>query len=261
MNSCPPTPVQRGFGLIELMIAMTLGLILILGVAQVFLNSKRSFVVQQQVAVLQENARFLLTRISRDVRQAGVFGCLDLQRLPTVTRSQLPAEFAEPLQYEAGVLRLLTAVSRHDPVLAGGYRSAAEYDAQWLLASNCLDELRIASGSTRLSVTPEDVLIPVRQLEYRLAQHSLQARINGTGNFETLIDGVAAFDVQFGLAGSATERAVADRYRARITPAETPLVRSVRIRLELADSPDNPGASQVKSRQYTLVTAMRNRLD
>ena len=85
---------QRGFSLIELMIAMTLGLMLILGVTQVFLGSKRSFVMQQQVAALQENARFMLTRISRDVRQAGLFGCLDLQRLPAATRSQLPVEFA-----------------------------------------------------------------------------------------------------------------------------------------------------------------------
>ena len=254
-------PGQRGFGLIELMIAMALGLILILGVTQVFLNSKRSFVMQQQVAALQENARFMLTRISRDVRQAGMFGCLDLQRLPAATRSQLPVEFDEPLQYEAGVLRLVTAVTRHDPVLAGGYRSAAEYDAQWLLASNCLDELRIASGSTRLAVNPEDVLIAVRQLEYRLTQHSLQARINGAGNFETLIDGVAAFDVQFGLAGSSGERSLADSYQTRITPAQTPLVRSVRIRLELADSPADPSASQVRNREYTLVSAMRNRLD
>ena len=261
MNSWQITSVQRGFGLIELMIAMTLGLILILGVAQVFLNSKRSFVMQQQVAALQENARFLLTRISRDVRQAGMFGCLDLQRLPAATRSELPAEFAEPLQYDAGVLRLVTAVTRHDPVLAAGYRSAGEYDAQWLLASNCLDELRIASGSTRLAVNPEDVLIPVRQLEYRLTRHSLQARINGAGNFETLIDGVAAFDVQFGLASSAAERALADGYRTAVTPAEMPLVRSVRIRLELADSPGEPAAGQVRNRQYTLVTAMRNRLD
>lgn len=253
--------VQRGFGLIELMIAMTLGLILVLGVSQIFLTSKRSFLVQQQLAALQENARFVLTRISRDVRQAGMFGCLDLQRLPDATRNQLPAEFAEPVQYEVGVLKLLSAVTVHDPVLVSGHRSASEYAAQWLLASNCLDELRIASGNNRLEVNPGDFLIPVRQLEYRQAQHSLQTRINGSGNFETLINGVAVFDVQFGLANTPTERSVAGAYQTNINAADIPLVRSVRIVLDLNDSPDNPEISQVRTQQYTLVTALRNRLD
>lgn len=235
MTGCPSSSTQRGFGLIELMVAMTLGLILVLGVSQILLTSKRSFVVQQQLAALQENARFVLTRISRDVRQAGMFGCLDLQRLPTTTRSQLPAVFSEPVQHEAGVLKLLSAVTVHDPVLAPGHRRASEYEAQWLLASNCLNELRISSGNNSLAVNPGDILIPVRQLEYRQAQHSLQTRINGSGNFETLINGVVAFDVQFGLASSATERGVAGSYQASMAATDAPLVRSVRIVLELAD--------------------------
>lgn len=261
MNGRRAVFAQRGVGLIELMIGMTLGLILVLGVMQIFIASKRSFVVQQQVAALQENARFVLTRISRDLRQAGMFGCLDLQRLPAATRAQLPAEFADPIQYTAGVLQLLSAVTAHDPVLSPGNRSAADYDARWLLASNCLDELRIASGNEQLPVRPGDVLIPVRQIEYRLGQHRLQTRINGGGNFETLIEGVAALDVQFGLANGATERGVAGNYQRAITVADAPLIRSVRIVLGLADSPADPAASLVRTRQYTLVTALRNRLD
>ena len=252
---------QRGFGLVELMIAMTLGLILVLGVSQVFLSSKRSFVVQQQLAALQENARFVLTRISRDVRQVGMFGCLDLQRLPAATRNQLPPEFAEPIQHAAGVLKLLSAVATHDPVSGPGLRSASEYDAQWLLASNCLNELRIATGSDSLAVSPGDFLIPVRQIEYQHKQHSLRTRINGKGNFETLINGVETFDIQFGLAASPNERGVAGSYQTGITATEAPLVRSVRVVLELSDSPGSPSASLVRKQQYTLVTALRNRLD
>lgn len=261
MRGCGPGTSQRGFGLIELMIAMTLGLILVLGVSQIFLASKRSFVVQQQLAVLQENARFVLTRVSRDVRQVGMFGCLELQRLPAATRSQLPPEFDEPIQYAAGVLKLLSAVAMHDPVSSPGYRSAAEYDAQWLLASNCLNELRIATGSDSLAVSPGDFLIPVRQIEYQHKEYSLRTRINGKGNFETLINGVATFDVQFGLASSADERSVAGIYQPGITATEAPLVRSLRLVLELSDSPGTPSASLVRKQQYTLVTALRNRLD
>lgn len=261
MSSCGVDARQRGFSLVELMVAMTLGLTLVLGVSQLFLASKRSFVLQQHLAAVQENARFVLTRISRDLRQAGVFGCLDLQRLPAATRSQLPADFAEPITYADGTLKLLTAVTAHDPISAPGQRNAADYDAQWLLASDCLSELRIASGSDNLEVHPGDFLIPVRQIQYRQTRHSLQARMNGAGNFETLIEGVADFEVQFGLASDVSERNVAGSYMTSITALDAPLIRSVRILLALADNPADPDAGLMRTRQYTLVTALRNRLD
>lgn len=252
---------QRGFSLIELMVAMTLGLILVMGVAQLFLGSKRSFVLQQHMAVVQENARFVLTRVSRDLRQAGMFGCLDLDRLPAATRSQLPVDFAEPIAYANGVLKVLSAVASHDPIASADYRSAADYDARWLLASDCLSGLRIASGSDRLAVTPGEVLIPIRQIEYRQSRHDLQARINGVGNYETLIQGVTDFDVQFGLAGSADQRNAVGRYATTLTALDAPLVRSVRIALGLADNPADPGSALMPTQRFTLVTALRNRQD
>ncbi|MFA5677410.1 MAG: PilW family protein [Pseudomonas sp.] len=252
---------HQGFSLVELMVAMALGLILVLNVLHPLLASKRGFVLQQHLAEVQENARFVLTRISRDLRQAGMFGCLDLQRLPAATRSQLPADFAEPIIHVSGVLKLLSAVTAHNPVLTAEQRNAAQYNAQWLLASDCLSDLRIASGSDNLAVSPGDVLIPVRQIEYRQAGQKLQARINGAGNFETLIEGVADFDVQFGLATDVSERNVAGAYRNSIAATDAPLIRSVRIALVLTDNPADPGAGFMRTQQYTLVTALRNRLD
>ena len=252
---------HKGFGLVELMIAMTIGLVLVLGVSHVFVSSKRSFLMQQQLSTMQENARFVLTRISRDIRQAGVFGCLDLQRLPVAMRRQLPAIFNEPLQYSDGVLTLLSAVAAYEPVVIPVQHSADEYDARWLLASNCLNELRVTTGAESLMVNPGDVLIPVRQVEYRMANHTLQTRINGAGNFETLIDGIADFDVHFGLSDSVAAPGVAGNYVAAFSPAQAPLVRSVRIALALADNPVMPEESQVRMQQYTLVTALRSRLD
>lgn len=260
MKAGSAEPGQAGFSLIELMVAMTLGLILVLGVSHLFLGSKRSFVLQQQLAVAQENARFVLTRISRDLRQAGLFGCLDMDRLPALTRSQLPADFSEPVAYTGGVLKLLTAVTVHDPVVSPGHRSATDYDARWVLASDCLSDLRIASGSDTLAVNPGDVLIPIRQIEYRHTGHDLRARINGAGNFETLIDGVSAFDLQFGLAASSADRHVAGSYTAGISATDAPLVRSVRLVLELSDNPADPSAGLMRAQQYTLVTALRSRL-
>lgn len=261
MSSLVASRLQRGFGLVELMVAMTLGLILVLGVSQIFIAGKQSFVVQQHTAALQENARFLLNRISRDLRQTGMFGCLDLTRLPPVTHSQLPAEFAAPISFANDVLKLITAVPVHDGVTTTGTRRAANYGAQWLLATNCLDELRIATGSDSLQVEPGDFVIPIRQVEYRLDQHRVQIRLNGTGNFEVLVDNVAGFDILFGLADTPEQRAVDGTYVTSVAAADNERIRSVRVALSLSDNPAGTAEGKVRVQQYTLVTALRNRLN
>lgn len=252
---------QRGFGLIELMLALMLGLILVFGVVQIFIAGKQSFVVQQHTAALQENARFVLSRISRDLRQAGMFGCLDMTRLPVATGNLLPAEFDTPVSFANDVLRVITTVPVHESVTAVGTRQAARYGAQWLLATNCLDELRIAVTGNALQVAPGDLIIPVRQVEYRLDQHRVQTRINGSGNFEVLIDDVAGFDMQFGLADTVAGRGVDGSYLSTVAAADSERIRSVRIALSLSDMPGDTAAGQVRVQQYTLVTALRNRMD
>lgn len=62
---------QRGFSLIELMIAMVIGLILLLGVSQVFLSSRQTFTTNEAMTKLQENGRFALEFIATSARQAG----------------------------------------------------------------------------------------------------------------------------------------------------------------------------------------------
>ncbi len=65
----------RGFSLIELMISILIGLIILNGVIQVVINSKRSFLDNQEVSQIQENARFAIDTLSRELRMAGYFGC------------------------------------------------------------------------------------------------------------------------------------------------------------------------------------------
>jgi prepilin-type N-terminal cleavage/methylation domain-containing protein len=61
---------EQGFTLVELMIALVLGLIVTGGVVAVFVQSRQSFRVDEQVARMQDEARFALDEISRDVRMA-----------------------------------------------------------------------------------------------------------------------------------------------------------------------------------------------
>ncbi len=66
---------QRGLSLVELMIAITLGLILMSGVIKVFLNSKATYSTQQALSRIQETGRLAIEFVSRDIRMAGYNGC------------------------------------------------------------------------------------------------------------------------------------------------------------------------------------------
>jgi len=72
-----PINIPRGLSLIELMVAMTISLIVMAAVSAIFVDTKRNYVVQDAMARLQENARFAMDLIVRDVRMAGYYGCAD----------------------------------------------------------------------------------------------------------------------------------------------------------------------------------------
>lgn len=74
--NAPATRHQNGLSLIELMIAMALGLILTLGVVQIFLASSNTYRLNDGLGKVQENIRFSLGQLQYDARMAGYFGCL-----------------------------------------------------------------------------------------------------------------------------------------------------------------------------------------
>ncbi|HUK06202.1 MAG TPA: PilW family protein, partial [Burkholderiales bacterium] len=65
---------QSGLSLIELMIAMTLGMILALAIGQIFLSSRFTSTSTNENARMQENARFALGLLERELRMAGYLG-------------------------------------------------------------------------------------------------------------------------------------------------------------------------------------------
>lgn len=68
---------QRGLSLVELMIAITLSLLLILGVTQIFLSSKQTYSTNNALSRVQENGRFAIEFLTQDIRNTGYKGqCL-----------------------------------------------------------------------------------------------------------------------------------------------------------------------------------------
>ncbi|HEC29159.1 MAG TPA: hypothetical protein ENI65_06195 [Gammaproteobacteria bacterium] len=66
---------QRGFGLVEIMISTVISLFLLGGVIGIFLSNKENYRLQQNLARIQENARYAMNVLMQDIRLAGYSGC------------------------------------------------------------------------------------------------------------------------------------------------------------------------------------------
>lgn len=87
---------RTGFSLVELMVALTLGLLLTGGLIQLFSSTKVTFNANETLARVQENGRFAMERLKRELRPVGARGfCagrLDIENHLNNSCSQFPAE-------------------------------------------------------------------------------------------------------------------------------------------------------------------------
>jgi len=74
MHKFNPKNYQQGLTLIELMVALAISSLLLLGLATVFFNSSRSYRELDRAGQMLENGRYALTLLSEDLRHAGFYG-------------------------------------------------------------------------------------------------------------------------------------------------------------------------------------------
>ena len=67
----------RGLTLIEIMIALAIGSLLMMGTITLLISNKRIYTEQNDMARVQENARFAVDMLVNDIRMAGYVGCSD----------------------------------------------------------------------------------------------------------------------------------------------------------------------------------------
>ncbi|MBF0369105.1 MAG: PilW family protein [Magnetococcales bacterium] len=60
-----------GFTLVELMVAMTLGLVLLTGIIRILQSNQDTYQLQEGVGEIQENGRFVLDFLAQDMRMTG----------------------------------------------------------------------------------------------------------------------------------------------------------------------------------------------
>ncbi|MBD9676890.1 prepilin-type N-terminal cleavage/methylation domain-containing protein [Pseudomonas sp. PDM18] len=83
-------PRQQGFSLIELMVAIVLASLLILGVTQLYSNSAATDRTNSALARVQESGRTVLELIRQDTWRAGFEGCINPLTLTKVGNVTFP---------------------------------------------------------------------------------------------------------------------------------------------------------------------------
>lgn len=82
MTHCHPTRQQAGFSLVELMIAITIGLLIIAGLAGVFVNTNATQTEMEKANRQIENGRYAVQLLTDDLRLAGYYAEFNPEELP-----------------------------------------------------------------------------------------------------------------------------------------------------------------------------------
>ncbi|WP_122318078.1 PilW family protein [Pseudomonas cichorii] len=229
---------SRGFGLIEIMVALVLGLVVSMGIIQIFTASRGTFLTQNAAARMQEDARFVLSKLMQELRMTGMYGCLSFSNyVPVSPAIPWPAALDNPILWD-NANNTLTLVTS-DIGTTGS-------SPTWTIVSDCQITTQLYAGAK--APAAGQTAFPMRQLVYTLTGKNLTVKFGTGGTAQPLLQNVSAFAVSFGMAGSPLS------YTSTITAANAADIRSVRIGLTLED-PDG----RVRPQQYNVVAYLRNR--
>ncbi|WP_423820883.1 PilW family protein [Salinisphaera sp. SPP-AMP-43] len=243
MSRTPAAHGQRGFTLVELMVALVIGLLLLAGVLQILLSNRASFDAQRATAHLQENVRYSDFLISHAIAHAGYRTQLDR----SLGRIFPPSEGAAP-RYAARAY------------ITGQTGSGTESD-----------ELRIrfqAEGGVRDCLGGQVGAVGVPETSdfkfYVNANRSLLCQkyhMDGTpaGVAQPIVENVDRFNVRYGLQVSDTP--LRYRYVDTLDNGQAANVRSVRIQLLMHSRDDDPALSSPIKRDYTFADGQTIQID
>ncbi|GAA5317387.1 MAG: hypothetical protein AseanaTS_25920 [Candidatus Pelagadaptatus aseana] len=236
------TGQQSGFSLIELMIAMVLSLVILLGVMQVFLGSRQTYVLADDMSRIQENGRFSLEFLAQSIRMGGYQGG--------------KADFIRSFYR--------TTCEEFAPCTDNGAGTDSDRLAVWL---NPPPDDGTDTDCTGAGVNNEDIIANVYYITNDAATgiNSLTCRgFNITNNAwnaaeQPLIDGIDNMQVLYGIdnpdpaSPDATDTGV-NQYVNASQVADWGLVKAVRVALLVSSGAEN-GSGEEMTRNYVLLDA------
>ncbi|MDO6563630.1 PilW family protein [Amphritea sp. 1_MG-2023] len=138
---------QSGLSLIELMIAITIGLVMTGAVIQVYVQSSSSYQLQDELSYIQENGRYGLSEVIKELRMAGYSSCGSGAKVANSVESGADMQFAYGL--------IGYGVDSTDSMVTTGAIAVSDYPAELTDAWDGTDALQIykANPDNALYVT------------------------------------------------------------------------------------------------------------
>jgi type IV pilus assembly protein PilW len=222
--------LQDGRTLIELLVAIALGLLILLGVGTLYLGASQSTRSMSGLASAEESGTVALRLIGNSIRRAGYAEIIGTE----------VGSIRGNLLYSGPLVRACTGVA-FDDIAAGDFdcgtaTAAPDMLAVWYQSDNVLASPQGATEDCLGNVVP---LVSVADPEYaarvtdmrvvrniyRINGNALQCRGNSGVAWQTLLDGVEDLKVYFGFDDVAFANAV--------TWTERPAARSIRSAAEI----------------------------
>ncbi len=154
-----PRTSNRGFSLIELMLALALGVVITSGIVQLFVGNNQTYTTLQGQSRLIEGARYALDFVSESARAGGYFGCdPDLDKRYTTLNQDLDNTFE---------MNLLQPISGFDYVGGGGTSMT-----DWMPSAASLPRVGAATttpvpanGLNFANIAPDSDILAVRRVD------------------------------------------------------------------------------------------------
>ena len=228
---------HTGFSLVELMIAMTLGLIVLLAVGSIFIGSRQTYRVQEDNARLQEAGRYALEVLGRSIRQAGANAEMNFNKTASALQCNVPG-VCDAISGVNGV-----TVTDPDRLTVQFYAGSEEFISPSWIARDCIGGIATLGQvvTNTFSITGTD----------------LRCTVSG-GGVQPLVENVEDLQVVYGIddtdvSGNPNYRS-ADLYVAAPTAAQLPSVVTARVCVQIRSA--NNGLTTSPQRYLNCAGAL-----
>lgn len=157
-----PRSSIAGLTLVELMVAITIGLIILTAVIRLFTTSRATYTLEEGLARVQESGRFAVEFLAQDIRMAGYAGCS-----ANLTSSQV-----------GNLVASATSVTTFNPDGIAGYKHTC--------TSSCTGALSEWSPNPSSDYFPSGSIMPVSGTDILVIQRADTLSTHLTGNSETV---------------------------------------------------------------------------
>jgi prepilin-type N-terminal cleavage/methylation domain-containing protein len=136
---------QSGFTLIEMMVGLLIGLLVTAIIVATFTQSKGSYTQDEEIARMQENGRFVLTTLAREMSMAGFLGSMQIN--DTILAGSVTTDSCSiGLGWSTPSSEPMKIYSASDSVIAGCITTAPNSGSSVLLVKH-------ADGKNALGIT------------------------------------------------------------------------------------------------------------